>query len=188
MRDLHTQYDDNEAALPRRLTGRMVLLCLVGFFGVVFGVNGILVHEALSTFGGVDTDSAYQAGRKFEQDVAMAKAQDALQWRVEAKVTPMPDGAKRVDVVARDAAGQPLNGMTLSAVFERPIDRRLDRDVTVTEDAPGRFHGSAEIAARPMGSGHRTVAPRRSAVPFAQSRRFEVKHVHGRDRRLLDLR
>jgi len=25
-----------------------------------------------------------------------AKAQDALQWRVEAKVTPMPDGAKRV--------------------------------------------------------------------------------------------
>jgi nitrogen fixation protein FixH len=76
MRDLLTQYDDG-AALPRRLTGRMVLLCLVGFFGVVFGVNGILVHEALSTFGGVDTDSAYQAGRKFEQDVAMAKAQDA---------------------------------------------------------------------------------------------------------------
>jgi nitrogen fixation protein FixH len=47
--------------------------------------------------------------------------------------------------VARDASGRPLNGMTLSAVFERPIDRRLDRDVTVTEDAPGRYHGSAEI-------------------------------------------
>jgi nitrogen fixation protein FixH len=144
MRDPLMPYDDNEA--PRRLTGRMVLLCLFGFFGVVFGVNGILIHEALSTFGGVDTDSAYQAGQMFEHDVAMAKAQDALQWRVEAKVTPMPDGAKRIDVVARDAAGQPLNGMTLSAVFERPIDRRLDRDVAVTEDAPGRFHGSADIA------------------------------------------
>ena len=53
----------------------------------------------------------------------------------------MPDGAKRVDIVARDATGQPLTGMTLSAVFERPIDRRLDRDITVTEDSPGRFHG-----------------------------------------------
>jgi nitrogen fixation protein FixH len=146
MRDQFMQYDDNDAPPPRRLTGRMVLFCLLGFFGVVFGVNGILIHEALSTFGGVDTDSAYQAGQMFEHDVAMAKAQDALQWRVEAKVTPMPDGARRVDVVARDAAGRPVRGMTLSAVFERPIDRRLDRGVTVTEDAPGRFHGSAEIA------------------------------------------
>ena len=146
MRDLHLQTDDNEAASPRRLTGRMVLLCLLGFFGVVFGVNGILIHEALSTFGGVDTDSAYQAGQMFEHDVAMAKAQDALQWRVEAKVTPLPDGARRVDVLARDAAGKPLSGMTLSAVFERPIDRRLDRDVAVSEDGPGRFHGSADIA------------------------------------------
>ena len=146
MRDLQRQTDEEGTAPGRRLTGRMVLLCLVGFFGVVFGVNGILVHEALSTFGGVDTDSAYQAGRMYEQDVAMAKAQDARRWRVEAKVTPMPGGARRVDVVARDAAGQPLPGMTLSAVFERPIDRRLDRGIAVTEDLPGHFHGSAEIA------------------------------------------
>jgi len=146
MRDLNMQDDDNEAAPRRQLTGRMVLLCLVGFFGVVFGVNGILIHEALSTLSGVDTDSAYQAGRMFEQDVAMAKAQDARQWRVEATVTPLPDGARRVDVLARDAAGKPLSGMTLSAVFERPIDRRQDRGVTVTEDGPGRFHGSADIA------------------------------------------
>ena len=76
MRDPLMQYDDNEAVPPRQLTGRMVLLCLLGFFGVVFGVNGILIHEALSTFGGVDTESAYQAGRKFEQDVAMAKAME----------------------------------------------------------------------------------------------------------------
>ena len=146
-RDLQRQIDEEGPAPGRQLTGRAVLLCLVGFFGVVFGVNGILVHEALSTFGGVDTDSAYQAGRMFEQDVAMAKAQDARQWRVEAKVTPMTDGAKRVDVVARDAAGLLLGGMTLSAVFERPIDRRQDRGVAITEDSPGRFHGSAEIAA-----------------------------------------
>src|ERR1700687_3074106 len=141
MRDPLMPYDDSEAASPRPLTGRMVLLCLLGFFGVVFGVNGILIHEALSTFGGVDTDSAYQAGRKFEQDVAMAKAQDALQWRVEAKVTPMPDGAKRVDVVARDSAGRPLPGMTLSAVFERPIDRRLVSGMPLTEASARHVRG-----------------------------------------------
>ena len=123
----------------------MILLTLLAFFGVVFAVNGVLIHEALSTFGGVDTESAYQAGRMFEQDVAMAKAQDARQWHVDAKMTPSPDGA-RLDVTARDATGAPLRGIDASAVFQRPTDRRLDRPVVVAEDAPGRFHGSADIA------------------------------------------
>jgi nitrogen fixation protein FixH len=146
MRKFETAIDTERGRPPRRLTGRMVLFCLLSFFGIVIGVNGVLVHEALSTFGGVDTASAYQAGRMFEQDVAMAKAQDARQWRVDAKVTPSADGA-RLDVGARDAAGQPLSGMQASAVFERPTDRRLDRNVALVEDAAGRFHGSAEVAA-----------------------------------------
>ncbi|MGA8610143.1 MAG: FixH family protein [Xanthobacteraceae bacterium] len=128
----------------REVTGRMVLLCLVGFFAVVFAVNGVMIHEALSTFGGVETESAYQAGRKYEEDVAMARAQDARQWRVDAKVEPMPDGAARVDIVARDDAGQPLAGLDAAVQFKRPTDSRLDRLVTVTESSGGRFRGSAE--------------------------------------------
>jgi nitrogen fixation protein FixH len=129
---------------PRQVTGRMVLFCLLGFFGVVFAVNGVMIHEALSTFGGVETDSAYQAGRKYEEDMAMARAQDARQWRVDADVEPMPDGMARLDIVARDAAGQPLAGLDALAKFERPTDSRLDRPVTVTESSAGRFRGSAE--------------------------------------------
>jgi nitrogen fixation protein FixH len=132
------------ARSPRPLTGRIVLLWLLAFFGVVFAVNGVLVHEALSTLSGVDTESAYQAGRMFEHEVAMAKAQDARQWRVEAKVTPSVEGA-RIDLTARDAAGLPLRGLDASALLERPTDRRLDRDVAVAEGAPGEFHGSVDV-------------------------------------------
>ena len=128
------------------LTGWTVLLYLVGFFGVVMSVNGIMAYAALSTMSGTDTDSAYQAGRMYEHDVAMAKAQDARHWHVDAKVATAPTGARRLDVVARDAAGRPLSGIALSAVFERPTDGRLDQTVAVAEDAPGRFHGSAAIA------------------------------------------
>ena len=39
----------------RQLTGRMVLICLVGFFVVVAGVNAIMIAAAISTFGGVET-------------------------------------------------------------------------------------------------------------------------------------
>ena len=140
-RDIETE----RTGSPRRWTGRMILLTLLGFFGVVFAVNGVLIHEALSTFGGVDTESAYQAGRMFEQDVALAKAQDARQWRVEARVTPSPDGA-RLEVTARDATGAALRGIDALAVFQRPTDRRLDRPVVVAEDTPGRFHGRVDVA------------------------------------------
>ena len=130
----------------RRWTGRSVLLTLIGFFGVVFAVNGVMIYEALSTMSGLDTDSAYQAGRMYEHEVAMAKAQDERRWQVDAKVTPTPDGA-RLDIVARDADGRPLGGMDASAVLQRPTDRRLDRDVTLVGDGAGGFHGAAAVTA-----------------------------------------
>jgi nitrogen fixation protein FixH len=141
-----TAVEDNRRP-GRRWTGLTILLALLGFFGVVFAVNGVMIFAALSTRTGTDTDSAYQAGRMFEHDVALAKAQDARRWQVDAKVTPAPDGGRRVDVVARDASGKPIGGMVLSAIFERPTDRRLDRAVVVTEDSPGTFHGTAAIPA-----------------------------------------
>lgn len=130
----------------RPWTGRTVLFTLLGFFGMVFVANGILVREALSTLTGVDTDSAYQAGRQYEREVALAKAQDARHWHVDAKVTPWRDGA-RLDIFARDAAGQPLSGMEVSALFERPTDRRFDQEVTLVGDGGGRFHGEAALTA-----------------------------------------
>ena len=132
---------------PRQLTGRMVLGGLLAFFGVVLGANGMLVHKALSTFGGVETDSgSYRAGQLFERDVAMAKAQEAQHWQVEAKVTPAADGSALLDIVARNEAGVAIAGVDATATFERPIDRRLDRSVAIRESAPGHFRGSAAIS------------------------------------------
>lgn len=132
---------------PRELTGRTVLYLMLAFFAVVIGVNAFMAREALSTFGGVDTDSSYRAGQLFEREVAMAKAQDQQHWHVDAKVTPAADGSALLDIVARDASGAPLAGMAATALFARPTDRRLDRTAAVSEYAPGRFRGSAVIAA-----------------------------------------
>jgi len=132
---------------PREITGWTVLALMLAFFGVVIGVNAFMAHEALSTFSGVETDSSYRAGQTFERDVAMAKAQDAKHWQVDAKVTPTAGGGASLDIAARDAAGKPLAGMVATALFARPIDRQLDRSITVSEDAPGHFHGVAEIPA-----------------------------------------
>jgi nitrogen fixation protein FixH len=130
----------------RRLTGWRVLLYLVAFFGVVIGANGLMVYEAVSTMTGVDTDSAYQAGRMFERDVAMAKAQDSRHWHVDAHVASSLSGAQ-LEITARDADGRLLTGIHPSAAFQRPTDRHLDRDVALVEDSPGEFSGRTEIMA-----------------------------------------
>jgi nitrogen fixation protein FixH len=128
----------------RKLTGGMVLAGLIAFFGVIFAANGVLVHEALSTFGGVETESSYRAGQTFERDVAMAKAQDERHWQVDAALLPADTGATLIDVRARDAAGAPLSGVDATITLERPTDRRLDHAVAVRQDAPGHFLGDAD--------------------------------------------
>jgi nitrogen fixation protein FixH len=137
----------SEHARTTELTGRMVLGLIVAFFGVIFAVNGVLVHEALSTFGGVETDSSYKAGQQFEGEVMMAKAQEAKHWRVDAKLNAAVDGGAVLDIVARDASGAVLTGLQPSVSFERPTDRRLDRTVAVSEDEPGHFRAPVQIAA-----------------------------------------
>lgn len=134
-------------AAPREWKGWMVLAFMLCFFGVVIGVNAFMAHVALSTFGGVDADSSYRAGQMFERDVAMAATQNKRHWRVDGRITTAPDGTAALDLSARDGNGARLTGLTATAEFTRPPDRRLDRTVSIREDAPGHFHGNIALSA-----------------------------------------
>ena len=136
----------NLDASRRPLTGRMVLLCLVAFFAVVLLANGILIRAAVSTFGGLETASAYQAGQAFARETDAARAQDARQWQVKANVR-LADGEAVVEIEARDAAGTPLAGLEASAAMHHPASRRSDHAVALSEGASGRFRGSAPATA-----------------------------------------
>jgi nitrogen fixation protein FixH len=130
---------------PREWKGWMVLVFMLAFFGVVIGVNAFMAHLAMSTFGGVDVDSSYRAGQMFERDVAMAETQDERHWRVDGKIRQASDGTKSLDLAARDSSGTPLSGLTATAQFTRPTDRRLDRAVAIHEDEPGHFRGDVVL-------------------------------------------
>src|SRR5689334_14742623 len=100
----------------RPLTGRTVLLCLIAFFGVVAIANAIMIRAAVSTFGGVETSSSYQAGLAFTQNAAAAHAQDELHWDVKADVRPVGEKVI-VEIDARDAAGRPLSGLEANVIL-----------------------------------------------------------------------
>src|SRR4051794_41770775 len=99
----------------REVTGRMVLVGLVAFFAAVAGVNAVMIWAAVSTFGGVDTESSYQAGLAFARETAAVAAQDALHWQGKAKgsgvagATPVGGAAPRArrGPRARAPAGAP---------------------------------------------------------------------------------
>jgi nitrogen fixation protein FixH len=128
----------------RELTGKHVLFCLLGFFGVVFAVNGVLVKAATSTFGGVETSSSYKAGLMFEQDVARAEQQDALHWKIDGKLARDSAGAAVLDISARDAKGAPLPGLTAQARLAHPANERLDQVIALNPTSAGLFHGAAQ--------------------------------------------
>lgn len=110
------------AVPPRRpVTGRMVLACFLGFFAVIFVANFFLVRAALTSFGGVETESSYKAGLAFRQESEAAAAQTARRWRVEAHI-----GEGAVEMSARDVEGRPLTGLEPAMRLHHPTDRRFD--------------------------------------------------------------
>src|ERR1700686_3329020 len=132
---------------PKPLTGRKVLFMLVGFFGVVFGVNGLLMKLAIQTLPGTEVDSAYSASLAYEKEITAARDQDARAWKVSAHVQRAADGGATVQVEARDNKGMPMAGLTFQGRFERPTDRRADQPVGLTDVGGGIYRGSAALIA-----------------------------------------
>ncbi|MDI9848436.1 FixH family protein [Rhodoblastus sp. 17X3] len=128
----------------RVLTGRMVLLMLAGFFGVMLVVNFIFATYAVKTFSGLDSDNPYDSGLAYNKEIAAARAQAELGWTVD--LNRAPDGsATQVAVTVKDKAGQPVTGLDVGLHFYFPATRKLDRQVSASPVADGVYSGSAPL-------------------------------------------
>jgi nitrogen fixation protein FixH len=132
----------NDSGGRWEVTGRVVFICLVAFFAVVGAVNAVMMTAAISTFAGLESESAYQSGLAFEEEIAAAGKQDALHWQVEARLERADRGARRIEIAARDADGGALAGLSAAVTLVHPTDRRLDRSVAMTGGTEGRFSGT----------------------------------------------
>ena len=130
---------------PRELTGRMVLICLVSFFAVVAGVNAVMIKAAVSTFGGVETENSYQAGLAFTGQIVASRVQDALHWRVDAKVLPNAT-TTLIELTVTDDGGMPPTGLQAAGLLAHPTDKRADRALSFEEQGLGKFRGHAAAA------------------------------------------
>jgi nitrogen fixation protein FixH len=137
-----TEHHMNKEPDPKPLTGRTVLFLLVAFFGVVIGVNLIMMKFAIQSLPGTEVDSAYRASLAYEREIAAARDQNRRNWKVDAQVRRSADGGATLQVEAADSSGLPMSGLKFQGRLERPTDKRADRSVALAEAGRGVYRGS----------------------------------------------
>lgn len=126
----------------RHFTGWHMLITMLAMFGLVIGVNLLMAHYALSTFGGTVVDNSYVASQNYNRWLADARAQDALGWRAAATL----EDNGRVAIRLGGARG-PISAR-LTAVASHPLGRAPDQPLTFDRREDGNY-----LSTRPLPSG-----------------------------------
>jgi nitrogen fixation protein FixH len=125
-----------------------VLLALLGFFGVVIGVNGVMIALAIGTMPGLENEKPYQTGVAYNAEIEAARAQAARRWTVASHVSRSAEGRATISIAAHDAGGAPVGGLAVTVRLLRPADQRGDRAMELRERDPGIYQGeAADVAA-----------------------------------------
>jgi Predicted integral membrane protein linked to a cation pump len=148
----------------------------VGCFVLVVAVNGLMAYFATSTFTGLETEGAYQKGLAYNQNLASARAQEAMGWTVETRARPAEGvtGAQ-VDVAVsyRDRDGKPVDGLTVTARMIRPTAKGHDHDVTLKPLGDGLYGG---VFTMPLnGVWDMDILARGDGVSYEHAQRFVLK-------------
>ena len=130
----------------RPLTGRMVLLFVLAFFGTIIFANGMLLHFAIQSFSGLETKNAYTAGLNYNRQIAAERVQDELRWKVDLSFRRVGPGVSEVSVTQRDALGAPSSSVEAVVRLEHPMDGRRDQTIELREVGPGLYRGRADIS------------------------------------------
>jgi nitrogen fixation protein FixH len=126
-----------------RVKGWHVLVGMLGFFATVIAVDVGMAVIAYRSYPGEVTAKPYEEGLAFNRTLATRAEERALGWKASLQATSVGAGQIRIRADIRDAAGQPVRGLKLGGVLERPATEagRLQR--AFTETRPGVYDATA---------------------------------------------
>ena len=158
--------------MTHALSGRFILLCLAGFFGVIISVNVLFIVLSVKTFSGEDEAQPYLQGISYNRTLAQHQAQAAQGWRAQLSATRLHDGAVQVRLAIAGTAGEPRGPGAVNGQLRHPADEERDLPLTFKPAGPGLFVADVKGVA----TGYWDVIARStvSAVPFNAERRLWV--------------
>ena len=107
---------------------------MLGFFGVMFAVNGVFLYHAITSFPGEDVKKSYVQGLHYNDTLAARAAQAELGWTAEA-------GLVGTDLVFRlsDAEGQPLSNYAVIGEIRRRATQDADQALVFQAVSAGEY-------------------------------------------------
>lgn len=131
---------EDETPDEKKLKGWHVLLIMLGFFGVIFTVNGIFLYNAITSFPGEDVKKSYVQGLNYNDTLAARAAQAELGWSAAAGLE-----GENVIFQLNDAAGEPISGRVVVAELRRRASDNHDQTLALTALTKGEY--TAEVGA-----------------------------------------
>lgn len=124
-------------AMPVRsgINGWHVLFGMIAFFLTVTAVDGVMIYDALSTFGG-DTPDAYRTGLLYNQRIAEERRQDELGWT---ESTNFNSATGVFSVTLKDRGGRGVEDLQITATVGRPATDIADHNLVLAAAGGGAY-------------------------------------------------
>ena len=106
---------------PFELTGKHVLIGFVLFFGIILSSNVVMISLAVNTFPGLQSKSAYKAGRNYNAIIAQADQQKNLGWQVTVNLDKSSPRDRTIRLVVRDKFNNPMSDLSVSGTLQRTV-------------------------------------------------------------------
>ena len=131
---IHVETDPEFETEHAKLKGWHVLLMMLGFFGVMFAVNGVFLYHAITSFPGEDVKKSYVQGLNYNETIAARARQAELGWRAEA-------GLQDDEILLRlsDKTGEPLTHRAVVGELRRVATREQDRALVFQSERDGAY-------------------------------------------------
>lgn len=128
-----------------RARGSWIPWLFVGFFLLVIAVNGVMVWVATVSWTGLETQSSYDKGLQYNRNLEAAERQAGLGWSASFEARMVEGYLAEVELAMTDAAGQPLEGAEVVAIFERPGEQAADFELPLAAVGDGLYRARVDL-------------------------------------------
>jgi len=136
---------------------------IAGAMTMVVAVNLVFAYFAIWSSPGLVSEHPYDEGNGYNAVLDAAARQEALGWN--GKLSFIALGEKRGEIAATfsDRAGHPLDGLSVTAHIERPIEPLPELVISLAASGAGRYAAAAQLS-RPGQWDVRIIARRGDAL------------------------
>lgn len=127
-------------AASSKKDGQLVLGAMIAFFVVFASVDAYFVYSALSTHTGVIDKHPYETGLMFNDRLAQAEKQKAMDLQTKAEYN-----APILQLSLLDKDGDPLQGAMVTAKIIRPVQDGYDFETVLNYKGGGLFQANLDL-------------------------------------------